>query len=191
MPLQNSGVGGFPPAPQHTAKAAAAADGGANKEQTQQSNANSLKEQYTKLVNKFTTNEWELSVLATSGGGDSNGNGSGGVVDPNVRQKEYLEKTIEGLKRALRKDSEKHRTTNMRILNEGVELCNEKSVTFTHCVAERARQTTSLMLARHARLVSYVFSFRISALQVFSAMQSKSVLLKLRLQMCNCNTFFL
>ena len=36
-----------------------------------------------------------------------------------TRQKEYLEKTIESLKRKLRKDSEVHRLGNMRIMGGG------------------------------------------------------------------------
>jgi len=42
-----------------------------------------------------------------------------------TRQKEYLEKTIESLKRKLKKDSEVHRLGNMRILGENVALIKE------------------------------------------------------------------
>merc|ERR1712070_672908 len=41
------------------------------------------------------------------------------------RQKEYLEKSVESLKRKLQKDSEVHRQDNMRIMQENVSLIRE------------------------------------------------------------------
>merc|ERR1712187_620277 len=41
------------------------------------------------------------------------------------RQREYLEKSVESLKRKLLKDSEVHRTDNMRVLQENVALIRE------------------------------------------------------------------
>lgn len=41
------------------------------------------------------------------------------------RQREYLEKTVEGLKRKLAKDSELHRTDNLRIMQENTALIKE------------------------------------------------------------------
>eukprot|EP00391_Amoebophrya_sp_Ameob2_P005860 CAMPEP_0178992180 /NCGR_PEP_ID=MMETSP0795-20121207/5960_1 /TAXON_ID=88552 /ORGANISM="Amoebophrya sp., Strain Ameob2" /LENGTH=1181 /DNA_ID=CAMNT_0020684011 /DNA_START=596 /DNA_END=4141 /DNA_ORIENTATION=+ len=83
-----------------------------------------FKQQFEKLVTKFTKlDPFELEA----GGGEGSGASTSSASEKAefTRQKEYLEKTIDGLKRALRKDSEKHRTTNMRILNEGVELVAE------------------------------------------------------------------
>merc|ERR1719217_326448 len=41
------------------------------------------------------------------------------------RQKEYLEKSVESLKRKLQKDSEVHRQDNMRVMQENVSLIRE------------------------------------------------------------------
>merc|ERR1712048_24758 len=41
------------------------------------------------------------------------------------RQRDYLEKSVESLKRKLLKDSEVHRTDNMRVLQENVALIRE------------------------------------------------------------------
>merc|ERR1719378_2043546 len=41
------------------------------------------------------------------------------------RQRDYLEKSVESLKRKLLKDSEVHRTDNMRVLQENVSLIRE------------------------------------------------------------------
>lgn len=42
-----------------------------------------------------------------------------------ARQREYLEKTVDGLKRKLAKDSELHRTDNLRIMQENTALIKE------------------------------------------------------------------
>lgn len=42
-----------------------------------------------------------------------------------ARQREYLEKTVDGLKRKLAKDSELHRTDNLRVMQENTALIKE------------------------------------------------------------------
>ena len=68
-----------------------------------------------------------LSSPAASASGDSSGaeTASSGSHKDYTRQKEYLEKTIESLKRSLKKDAETHRLGNMRIMGEQVELIRE------------------------------------------------------------------
>merc|ERR1719446_477454 len=41
------------------------------------------------------------------------------------RQRDYLEKSVDSLKRKLQKDSESHRTDNMRIMQEDFQLIRE------------------------------------------------------------------
>ncbi|CAD7922808.1 unnamed protein product [Amoebophrya sp. A25] len=82
-----------------------------------------FREAYQKLSTKFL----DMDPFDTALLGDADGSGSGvsGEGGQYTRQKEYLEKSIDGLKRALRKDSEKHRVGNMRILQEQVDLVAE------------------------------------------------------------------
>jgi hypothetical protein len=45
-----------------------------------------------------------------------------------ARQREYLEKTVDSLKRKLAKDSELHRTDNLRIMQVGAHGCMHAGV---------------------------------------------------------------
>jgi hypothetical protein len=51
--------------------------------------------------------------------------GSGDVGGEYVRQRSYLEKTIESLKRKLAADSEAHRADELRIMSQNVTLIRE------------------------------------------------------------------
>ena len=58
------------------------------------------------------------------------------------RQREYLERSVESLKRKLHKDMELHRTDNMRIMQENVSLIKE--------INELRREIKSVRLAQRA-----------------------------------------
>ncbi len=64
-----------------------------------------------------------------------------------------------------------------RGLRKSRKVSKEKSVTVTHCVAGQASQTAFVMHKKLSSLVLIVFCLMISALQIFSDMQGKFVML--------------
>lgn len=59
------------------------------------------------------------------GEGSTGGEEEGDLEREAARQREYLEKTVDSLKRKLAKDSELHRTDNLRIMQENTALIKE------------------------------------------------------------------
>merc|ERR1712118_530927 len=75
------------------------------------------------------------------------------------RQKEYLEKSVESLKRKLQKDSEVHRQDNMRVMQENVSLIREindlrKEINFLKHERQQQRLHVSKQKKQSAPLAS-------------------------------------
>lgn len=77
-----------------------------------------LKKSTIKLYKKYIQDD--LSMNQKSGGNDESD-----VQSDYNRQREYLEKSVESLKRKLAKDMELHRNENQRLMREGVSLTQE------------------------------------------------------------------
>ena len=78
-----------------------------------------LKKSVVKLYKKYIQDDLAMNNSSSSSGGDSD------VQSDYNRQREYLEKSVESLKRKLAKDMELHRNENQRLMREGVALTQE------------------------------------------------------------------
>ena len=81
----------------------------------------SLKKNVVKLYKKYIQDDLAMN----SGASSSSGSGESDVQSDYNRQREYLEKSVESLKRKLAKDMELHRNENQRLMREGVALTQE------------------------------------------------------------------